>query len=117
MKSFTWAVCSPGVLLGAEAANAGHRHQVATRMGWGCGGAHAQKNKNKKNKAGGEEVLNRPRSRAVLILEALFFFWQSFHRRFSDGEAAAEARARPAGEIVLKLCADGSFSSGPGDPL
>lgn len=62
-------------------------------------------------------MLNRPRSRAVLILEALFFFWQSFHRRFSDGEAAAEAGASPAGEIVLKLCADGSFSSGPGDPL
>lgn len=114
MKSFTCAVCSPGVLLGAEAANAGHRHQVATRMGVGD---TRTKKQNKKNKAGAEEVLNRPRSRAVLILEALFFFWQSFHRRFSDGEAAAEARASPAGEIVLKLCADGSFSSGPGDPL
>lgn len=110
MKTFTCAVCSPGVLLGAEAANAGHRHQVATRR-WGK--EHAPQ----KNQAGGEEALNRPRSRGILILEALFFFWQSFHLRLSDGKAAAEAGASPAGEIVLRLCADGSFSSGPADPL
>lgn len=114
MKSSTCAVCSPGLLLSAEAANAGHRHQVATRCV--CvvagGGGHT-----KKPKPGGEEVLNQPHSRAVLILEALFFFWHSFHRRFSDGEAAAEARVGPAGEIVLKLCADSSFPSGLGDPL
>lgn len=67
--------------------------------------------------AQGEEVLNQTRGRAVLILEALFFFWQSFHRLFSVGEAAAEARPSPAGEIVLKLCSDSSFSSGPPDPL
>lgn len=48
MKSFTCAVCSPGVLLGAEAANAGHRHQVATRMGWGVGGGHTHKKIKKK---------------------------------------------------------------------
>lgn len=116
MKSLTCAVGSPGPPLGTEAADAGHRHQVATWRVDVEGGTRSRTHTHKP-KAGGEEVLNQPRGRAVLILEALFFFRQSFHRLFSDGEAAAEARLSPAGEIVLKLCADSSFPPGPGDPL